>query len=91
MQHDTYLPPRTEHTSVPADALMDSRITDTDVGEVLLELDMVGSDNRRLVIAMSGTVREVRADLDTLRATLDGASRRLEERELLAEYDLGGA
>ena len=75
---------------MPTDATMDSRVTDTDLGEVLLELDMVGSDNRRLVIAMSGTVHEVRADLDTLRATLDGASRRLEEREHLAEYRLGG-
>lgn len=91
MNHDTYLSPCTEHTSVPTDATMDSRLTDTDLGEVLLEVDMVGSDNRRLVIAMSGSVREVREDLDTLRATLDGASCRLAERELLAEYGLGGA
>lgn len=90
MHHDTYLPPATEHVSIPDDALMDSRVTDTDPGEVLLELDMIGSDSRRLVIVMSGTVRDVRADLDTLRASLDGASRRLEGREHLAEYGLGG-
>lgn len=90
MNHDIHFPPCTEKTSVPTDATMDSRVTDTDIGEVLLELDMVGSDNRRLILATSGSVRDVRADLDTLRATLDGASRRLEERELLAEYGLGG-
>ena len=90
MTHDTYFLPRTEHTRVPVDALMDSRMVDTDPGEVLIEVDMAGSDNRRLVIAMSGSVKDVRADLDTLRATLKGASRRLAEREVIEQYGLGG-
>lgn len=90
MPNDTYLPPATEHVRVPLDALMDSSLTDTDPGEVLLELDMIGTDNRLLVIAMTGTVHDVRADLDTLLATLRGASERLAEREVIAEHGLGG-
>lgn len=90
MQHDTYLPPATEHVSVPDEAVMDVSMTDLDPGEVLLELDMVGTDNRRLVVAMSGTVSRVAADLDTMMAALEDASRRIAERECL-DPSFGGA
>lgn len=82
LRHDT-LPPATEHVQVPDEAVMDTSMTDLDPGEVLLELDMVGTDNRRLVVAMSGTVSQVAADLDTMMAALEDASRRMAERELL--------
>ena len=69
---------------------MDTSMTDTEPGKVLLELEMVGSDSRRLIVAMSGTVRKVREDLDTMMAALEDAELRLSARELTDAPSLGG-
>lgn len=90
MQHDTYLPPATEHAQVPTNATMCGHVTDTDPGQVRVELDIVGDGTQRLVIIMSNTLAEARADLDTLQIALDQASRQLAEREVLAAHGLGG-
>ena len=90
MHHGNETPPATKRARVPQNALMDSWVTDTTPGQVRLELEMIGDDNRRLVIAMSGTVRKVRADLDTLLGTVQSASHRLAEREVEDQYGLGG-
>src|SRR5690625_4139450 len=80
----------TERTTVPDEAVMDTCLLNTDPGEVLLELEMVGSDSRRLVVAMSGTVRKVREDLDTLMAAVQDAELRLSAREITDAPSLGG-
>lgn len=87
--NNAFLEP-TERTTVPDEAVMDTCLLNTDPGEVLLELEMVGSDSRRLVVAMSGTVRKVREDLDTLMAAVQDAELRLSAREITDAPSLGG-
>ena len=90
MYHNNACLEPTERTTVPDEACMDTSMTDTEPGKVLLELEMVGSDSRRLIVAMSGTVRSVREDLDTLMAALEDAELRLSARELTDAPSLGG-
>lgn len=82
--------PTNETLRTPPAFTADGRAEATAPGEVSAELDLIGVDNRRLVLLLTGTVTEVRADLAALMSAARTADARLDDLQPRAAYRIAG-